>query len=158
MAKRPKYFASAHLYDQNSSRSGETKNQCTKTPFLCIGFRLIVSGIYFSSACMYSLLYPLRAYEVYKERPLSDPHTTLPLLTEPNLPTALYNWHPFTWATKISPYPVNRGHKLAQSSYLEGLTYRAGAHEGVKETKGGIPLYSGKPYAFEEWKLRAMTV
>ena len=46
---------------------------------------------------------------------------------------------------------------MAQSSYLEGLTYHHGMHDGVRETKGGIPLYGGEPYAFEEWKLRVMT-
>ena len=46
---------------------------------------------------------------------------------------------------------------MAQSSYLEGLTYKSGTQENVRETKGGIPMYSGEPYAFEEWKLRVMT-
>ena len=46
---------------------------------------------------------------------------------------------------------------MAQSSYLEGLTYKSGTNENVRETKGGIPLYGGELYAFEEWKLRVMT-
>ena len=46
---------------------------------------------------------------------------------------------------------------MAQSSYLEGLTYKSGTQDNVRETKGGIPLYSGEPYAFEKWKLRVMT-
>ena len=46
---------------------------------------------------------------------------------------------------------------MAQSSYLEGLTYKSGMQDSVRETKGGIPLYGGEPYAFEEWKLRVMT-
>ena len=41
------------------------------------------------------------------------------------------------------------------ASYLDGLLYDPGKDDAVQERCEGIPLYSGLPHEFPQWKFRA---